>query len=65
MANYNMQESESDQNEVIENIKKIDEEIQDEFDKGDNIDKDKVMKLRFKQLMQGLYLNESGMKNNR
>ena len=37
--------------------------IQEEFDKGEKIDEDKVMRLRFAQLMRGLYLNQTGINN--
>lgn len=63
MQNYNIHEVEDDQDEVIKNIKDIDNEIQEEFDKGEKIDEDKVMRLRFAQLMRGLYLNQTGINN--
>jgi hypothetical protein len=63
MQNYNIQEVEDDQDEVIKNIKEIDNKIQEEFDKGEKMDEDKVMRLRFAQLMRGLYLNQTGINN--
>ena len=63
MQNYNIQEMEADKDKVIENIKNIDAEVQEEIDKGDEYDKDKVFKLRYKQMIQGLYLNQIGINN--
>ena len=42
--------------EVIENIKDIDSKIKEEIN-SNNIDKEKLFKLRYQQMIQGLYLN--------
>lgn len=44
------------QEEVINNIKKISEQINEEMDK-DDINDEKIFKLRYAQFIQGLYLN--------
>lgn len=44
------------QEEVINNIKKISEQINEEMNK-DDINDEKIFKLRYAQFIQGLYLN--------
>lgn len=48
------------QQEVIDKIKNISEQIDEELEK-EQIDKEKLFKLRYTQFVQGLYLN---MNNN-
>lgn len=47
----------SENNEVVEEIKKTDAELKKELEK-DNFDKDKIFKLRYRQMIQGLYLQD-------
>lgn len=49
---------------VVEQINKIENEIQDELEK-DEIDKEKIFKLRQKQLMAGLALNTGFIRVNK
>jgi len=42
---------------VIKEIYKIDEQVKEELGKP-NYDKEKVMKLRFEQLLKGIYLTQ-------
>ena len=44
--------------EIIESIKNIDSEIKKEVN-SDNIDKERIFKLRYQQMIQGLYLNNT------
>lgn len=55
-----MNEDDILQQEVIEKIKNISEQIDEELEK-DDIDEDKLFKLRYSQFIQGLHLN---MNNN-
>lgn len=56
----------SELNEIIKSIQKTDSEIQSEVYKDDDkIDKKKIFKLRYRQMIQGLYLNQYGTMNNR
>lgn len=55
-----MNEDDILQQEVIEKIKNISEQIDDELNK-EEIDEDKLFKLRYTQFIQGLHLN---MNNN-
>lgn len=55
-----MNEDDILQQEVIERIKNISEQIDDELNK-EEIDEDKLFKLRYTQFIQGLHLN---MNNN-
>jgi hypothetical protein len=45
---------------TIKKIEDIDNQISEEFEKEES-DKDKICKLRFEQMLQGLYLNQYGM----
>ena len=49
-----------DEEKVIENIKKINDDINNTL-KQDEIDKERLFKLRYAQMIQGLYLNSSMM----
>ena len=51
-----MNEDDILQQEVIERIKNISEQIDDELNK-EEIDEDKLFKLRYTQFIQGLHLN--------
>jgi hypothetical protein len=47
----------SENNEVVDKIKETDAELKKELEK-DNFDKDKIFKLRYRQMIQGLYLQD-------
>lgn len=44
---------------AIENVIEIDKQIKDEFSKGSNIDGKKITKLRFEQMLRGLYITQN------
>ena len=41
----------------------IDEKIQDEINKGNNRDKDKITRLRFEQLLRGMAITQDPFRN--
>lgn len=47
----------NDDENVLENIKNISEQVKDEMNK-DEYDKEKIFKLMYSQMIQGLYLTE-------
>jgi hypothetical protein len=51
-----------DESEVINKIKNISEDIDKELDK-DEIDKERLFKLRYQQFIQGLYLTQNPLNN--
>lgn len=54
--NRNSFQSDSDS---IEKVREIDEKIQKEFSNGTMADKDKITKLRFEQMLRGLYITQN------
>ena len=52
------------QYDTIKEIQKIDEKVTEECNKdSDDVDKEKIFKLRYQQMIKGLYLNQYGMNN--
>lgn len=48
----------TENNEVVNKIKETDAELKKELER-DNFDKDKIFKLRYRQMIQGLYLQDT------
>ena len=53
-----------EQNDAIEGVKNIDKEIQKEFSKGSMANKEKITKMRFEQMLRGLYITQNPMNIN-
>ena len=49
----------NNENDAVEKVREIDEKIQKEFSNGTMADKDKITKLRFEQMLRGLYITQN------
>lgn len=52
------------ENNAIESVTNIDKEIQKEISRGSMADKKKITKMRFEQMLRGLYLTQNPMNIN-
>ncbi len=51
----------NNENDAVEKVREIDEKIQKEFSNGTMADKDKITKMRFEQMLRGLYITQNPM----
>jgi hypothetical protein len=58
-----MEYTTQEQSEMIKSVMEIDEKIQDEINKGNNRDKDKITRLRFEQLLRGMAITQDPFRN--
>lgn len=49
----------NNENDAVEKVREIDEKIQKEFSNGTMADKDKITKMRFEQMLRGLYITQN------
>ena len=49
----------NNENNAVEKVREIDEKIQKEFSNGTMADKDKITKMRFEQMLRGLYITQN------
>ena len=49
----------NNENDAVEKVREIDEKIQKEFSNGTVADKDKITKMRFEQMLRGLYITQN------
>ena len=62
--NFNGFDSFKAKDEAIQSVINIDKEIQKEFSKGLMGDKKKITKMRFEQMLRGLYITQNPMNIN-
>ena len=51
----------NNENDAVEKVREIDEKIQKEFSNGTMADKDKITKMRFEQMLRGVYITQNPM----
>ena len=49
----------NNEKDAVEKVREIDEKIQKEFSNGTMADKDKITKMRFEQMLRGLYITQN------
>ena len=49
----------NNENDAVEKVREIDEKIQKEFSNGTMADKEKITKMRFEQMLRGLYITQN------
>ena len=49
----------NNENDAVEKVREIDEKIQKELSNGTMADKDKITKMRFEQMLRGLYITQN------